>query len=141
MLTREQLQACYDHGCQFAVSPGATPALLDAAEAVGLPLLPAAATASQAMVLAERGYLRQKLFPAEPSGGVPLLKSLGEPLAADPFLPDRGHRPRQGPDLPGAEERGLRRRLLGRAEGRVEAGDWQRIEELAAEAAGLKRQV
>ena len=42
-LSRDHLQASLDHGCKFAVSPGATPALLDAAEAVGLPLLPAAA--------------------------------------------------------------------------------------------------
>ena len=45
VLTREQMQASLDHGCRFAVSPGATPALLDAAEAVGLPLLPGAANA------------------------------------------------------------------------------------------------
>ena len=90
VLGRDQLQASLDHGCRFAVSPGATPALLDAAEAVGLPLLPAAANASQAMVLAERGYLRQKLFPAEPSGGVALLKSLGEPLPQIRFCPTGG---------------------------------------------------
>ena len=54
VLTRDQMQASLDHGCRFAVSPGATPALLDAAEAVGLPLLPGAANAGQVMALAER---------------------------------------------------------------------------------------
>src|SRR3954469_15800859 len=57
-LTREQLQASYDHGCKFAVSPGAPRARLMGPGPVALPLLPAAATASQSMVLAERGYLR-----------------------------------------------------------------------------------
>jgi 2-dehydro-3-deoxyphosphogluconate aldolase/(4S)-4-hydroxy-2-oxoglutarate aldolase len=44
VLTRDQLQASLDHGCRFAVSPGATPALVDAAESLGLPLLPASAS-------------------------------------------------------------------------------------------------
>ena len=118
VLSRDQLQASLDHGCRFAVSPGATSALLDAAEAVGLPLLPASANAGQAMALAERGYLRQKLFPAEPSGGVALLKSLGEPLPQIRFCPTGGIDVDQGTELPRAEERGLRRGLLGRSQGR-----------------------
>src|SRR3712207_3634362 len=73
VLDRAQLRAAADRGCRFAVSPGATPALLDAAEDLGVPFLPGAATAGEIMALAERGYLRQKLFPAEASGGVAFL--------------------------------------------------------------------
>ena len=122
VLTRDQLQASLDHGCRFAVSPGATPALLDAAEDVGLPLLPAAANASQAMVLAERGYLRQKLFPAEPSGGVALLKSLGEPIPQICFCPTGGIDLAKAPSYLALQERGLRRWLLGGAQGRGRGG-------------------
>jgi 2-dehydro-3-deoxyphosphogluconate aldolase/(4S)-4-hydroxy-2-oxoglutarate aldolase len=140
-LTREQLQASYDHGCKFAVSPGATPALLDAAEAVGLPLLPAAATASQSMVLAERGYLRQKLFPAEPSGGVPLLKSLGEPLPQIRFCPTGGIDLAKAPTYLALRNVVCVGGSWVAPKDAIEAGDWQRIEKLAAEAAALKLRV
>ena len=60
------LVACHAAGARFAVSPGASPVLLDAAAALpGLPLLPGCATPSEAMTLAERGYSMLKFFPAE----------------------------------------------------------------------------
>jgi len=52
-------------GATFGVSPGSTDALLEAAEAAGLPMLPGAATASEAMRLLARGYDVLKFFPAE----------------------------------------------------------------------------
>ena len=64
------------------------------------------------------GYLRQKLFPAEPSGGVPLFKSLGEPFPQIRFCPTGGIDLAKAPDLPGAANVVVRRRLLGGAEGR-----------------------
>ena len=140
VLSRDQLQASLDHGCRFAVSPGATPALLDAAETIGLPLLQAAANASQAMVLAERGYLRQKLFPAEPSGGVALLKSLGEPIPQIRFCPTGGIDLAKAPSYLALHNVVCVGGSWVAPKDAVEAGDWARIEKLAAEAAGLKRQ-
>src|SRR4051812_30850878 len=43
-------------GCAFAVSPGSTSRLLDAAAASSMPLLPGAASATEAMSLLERGH-------------------------------------------------------------------------------------
>ena len=117
-----------------------TPALLDAAEAVGLPLLPAAATAGQAMMLAERDYLRQKLFPAEPSGGVPLLKSLGDPLPQIRFCPTGGIDLAKAPTYLALANVVCVGGSWVAPKAAIEAGDWARIEQLAAEAAGLKRQ-
>ncbi len=77
-------------GAKFAVSPGATPALIDAAEKSSLPWLPGAATASEAMALAERGYGLQKFFPAQAAGGVDYLRSLGGPLPQIRFCPTGG---------------------------------------------------
>ena len=90
VLDPSQLEAARDAGARFAVSPGATPRLLDAADALGFPFLPGAATASEVMTLLERGYTRQKLFPAEPAGGMALLKSLAEPLPQARFCPTGG---------------------------------------------------
>ena len=135
--SEDQLQASLDHGCRFAVSPGATPALLDAAERVDLPLLPAAANASQAMVLAERGYLRQKLFPAEPSGGVALLKGLGEPLPQIRFCPTGGINAANAPAYLALKNVVCVGGSWVAPKDAVAAGDWSRIERLAAEARAL----
>lgn len=139
VLNREQMQASLDHGCRFAVSPGATPALLDAAEAVGLPLLPGAANAGQVMALAERGYLRQKLFPAEASGGVPLLKSLGEPIPQVRFCPTGGIDAAKAPTYLALKNVVCVGGSWVAPKDAVEAGDWARIEKLAAGAAALGR--
>lgn len=90
VLSARQLEDVTALGCRFAVSPGATDRLLDAANTIPCPLLPGASTASEVMWLLERGYDRQKFFPAEPSGGVPFLKSLGSPLPDALFCPTGG---------------------------------------------------
>ena len=72
--------ASLEAGAQFLVSPGSTDPLLDAMAESGLPCLPGAATPSEVMRLADRGFLQQKLFPAEAAGGVALLKALAGPL-------------------------------------------------------------
>jgi 2-dehydro-3-deoxyphosphogluconate aldolase / (4S)-4-hydroxy-2-oxoglutarate aldolase len=140
LLDRTQLQAAADRGCRFAVSPGATPALLDAAEAVGVPFLPGAATAGEAMALAERGYLRQKLFPAEASGGVSFLKSLGEPLPQVRFCPTGGIDVAKAPSYLALKNVACVGGSWVAPKEVVEAGDWRTVERLAAEAVALRIQ-
>lgn len=90
VLSAAQYQDAVRAGAQFVVSPGATPALLDVAEAGSVPFLPGAATSSEVMQLLERGYDCLKFFPAEPSGGVAYLKALAAPLPAARFCPTGG---------------------------------------------------
>ncbi|MEZ5823374.1 MAG: bifunctional 4-hydroxy-2-oxoglutarate aldolase/2-dehydro-3-deoxy-phosphogluconate aldolase [Geminicoccaceae bacterium] len=90
VLNGTQLEAVGNLGCAFAVSPGATDGLLDAARDAPCPLLPGASTASEVMRLLDRGYVRQKFFPAEQAGGVPFLKSIGSPLPEALFCPTGG---------------------------------------------------
>ncbi len=90
----EQIALARAAGARFGVSPGHTAALLDAAEAAGLPFLPGAATASEAMALKERGYDLIKLFPAGPLGGPAILRALAAPLPEIEFCPTGG----VGPD-------------------------------------------
>ncbi len=84
------LEACEQAGARFAVSPGSTPDLLDAAAASSIPLLPGAASASEAMTLCERGFALQKFFPAGPAGGAAYLKALQSPLPDIRFCPTGG---------------------------------------------------
>jgi 2-dehydro-3-deoxyphosphogluconate aldolase/(4S)-4-hydroxy-2-oxoglutarate aldolase len=90
VLTPVQLDAVKAVGAAFAVSPGATPALLDAAEQAKLPYLPGAATVSEVMALLARGYRCQKFFPAESSGGIGFLHALAGPLPELRFCPTGG---------------------------------------------------
>lgn len=90
LLTEKDVQAAVDAGALFGVSPGATDRLLDAAEEAGLPMLPGAATATEAMRLLERGYTMLKFFPAETSGGAPALRALASPLPQISFCPTGG---------------------------------------------------
>jgi len=90
VLNARDLEAAVKAGASFAVSPGATPALLAAASKGSIPFLPGTASASDVMAAMEAGFSRFKLFPAENVGGVGLLKSLGGPLAAARFCPTGG---------------------------------------------------
>ncbi|MEM9715310.1 MAG: bifunctional 4-hydroxy-2-oxoglutarate aldolase/2-dehydro-3-deoxy-phosphogluconate aldolase [Pseudomonadota bacterium] len=90
LLTESQASSAKQAGAVFAVSPGATDMLLQGCIDQKLPLLPGAATASEAMRLLERGYVFQKFFPAEASGGAPALKSLASPLPQITFCPTGG---------------------------------------------------
>ncbi|MGJ8547549.1 MAG: bifunctional 4-hydroxy-2-oxoglutarate aldolase/2-dehydro-3-deoxy-phosphogluconate aldolase [Sulfitobacter sp.] len=93
LITPEDVRAAKSAGASFGVSPGATDELLAACEAEDLPLLPGAATASEAMRLLARGYDMLKFFPAEASGGAPALKAIGAPLPQITFCPTGGISP------------------------------------------------
>ena len=90
VLNRDHVREAQRAGALFCVSPGATPALLEAADVAGVPLLPGVATASEAMVAQEAGCRFLKFFPAEASGGVNFLKSVYWPLPALRFCPTGG---------------------------------------------------
>ena len=85
-----QMRAVKDAGGRFAVSPGASAALLDAAQKTGLAWLPGAVTASEIMELTEAGLSHLKFFPAVPAGGSSYLASLGSVFPKVKFCPTGG---------------------------------------------------
>lgn len=90
LLTPADVKAAKAAGARFGVSPGATQALLEACAEHDLPLLAGATTPSEIMALLERGYTAMKFFPAEQSGGIAFLKSIGAPLPQAGFCPTGG---------------------------------------------------
>ena len=90
MLTPAQVQDAKAAGAIFGVSPGATPSLIAASLEFDLPLLPGAATATEAMLLLEQGFIFQKFFPAEAAGGALALGSMVGPLPQITFCPTGG---------------------------------------------------
>jgi 2-dehydro-3-deoxyphosphogluconate aldolase/(4S)-4-hydroxy-2-oxoglutarate aldolase len=119
---------------RFAFSPGATPALLDAARALGVPFVPGVQTASDLMAALERGFDMVKFFPAQSSGGIAHLKSLAGPFPQVRFCPTGGIGEAQIGDylaLPNVVAVGGS--WLVRA-GEIEQGDWAAITSRARDA-------
>jgi 2-dehydro-3-deoxyphosphogluconate aldolase/(4S)-4-hydroxy-2-oxoglutarate aldolase len=77
-------------GARFGISPGATPELLSAAAASGLPFAPGIATASELMQALAHGFDLVKFFPAEQSGGIAALRALAGPFPDVRFCPTGG---------------------------------------------------
>lgn len=137
LITPDDVEAAQKAGARFGVSPGATPMLLDAARSGDLPLLPGAATATEAMALLERGYTVQKFFPAEAAGGVAALKALAGPLPQIRFCPTGGIGPTNAADYLALPNTLCVGGSWVAPKDRVAAGDWAAITALAAAAARL----
>ncbi|WP_157245330.1 bifunctional 4-hydroxy-2-oxoglutarate aldolase/2-dehydro-3-deoxy-phosphogluconate aldolase [Nonomuraea typhae] len=136
--TPADISASVKAGARFLVSPGTTPALADALTGAGVPFLPGAATASEAMALAERGIGELKFFPAEAAGGLPYLKSLAGPLPDVRFCPTGGIKPATAPDYLALPNVGCVGGTWLTPADALATGDWARVEKLAAEAAALR---
>ncbi|GLQ56917.1 bifunctional 4-hydroxy-2-oxoglutarate aldolase/2-dehydro-3-deoxy-phosphogluconate aldolase [Devosia nitrariae] len=134
----QHMQQSVDAGARFMVSPGASPRLLDAADDIGIPLLPGIGTPTEAMTAAERGYSYLKFFPAEALGGAPVLKAFASPL------PDVTFCPTGGIDAAKAKTYLALSNVICvggswiMPADAVESGDFARIETLAREAAALR---
>jgi 2-dehydro-3-deoxyphosphogluconate aldolase/(4S)-4-hydroxy-2-oxoglutarate aldolase len=139
VLDGTQLEAARKAGARFAVSPGASPRLLDAADEHDLPLLPGAATAGEAMTLLERGYRHLKFFPAVPAGGARLLAAWASPLPQIRFCPTGGISLANAPEFLALPNVACVGGSWLTPKDKLETGDWSGIERLAREAASLRR--
>jgi 2-dehydro-3-deoxyphosphogluconate aldolase/(4S)-4-hydroxy-2-oxoglutarate aldolase len=82
-----QVQAA---GASFALSPGMTDALVQAAITCKLPFMPGVMTPGEVMAARDYGFSLVKLFPAAQAGGLAMLKALGGPLGDMRFCPTGG---------------------------------------------------
>jgi 2-dehydro-3-deoxyphosphogluconate aldolase/(4S)-4-hydroxy-2-oxoglutarate aldolase len=77
-------------GAAFAISPGMSIELLDAANAGALPFAPGIQTPSDLIACVTRGYELVKFFPAVPAGGLAALDALAGPFPNVRFWPTGG---------------------------------------------------
>ena len=139
VLNARDLDAVVQAGARFAISPGATDTLYRIGAECPIPLIPGIATASELMRGLEHGWQRFKFFPAESSGGMPALRGFAGPFAQVRFCPTGGIDAAKAPGylaLPNVACVGGSWMVPADA---LKAGDWQRIGDLAREAAALKR--
>ena len=139
-LTRpEDFRRVADAGGQFAVTPGLTDELAQAGKQAPFPLLPGIATASELLAARAAGYSALKFFPAEPAGGTAMLAAFAPVFQDVVFCPTGGITRESAP------------RYLALANvlcvggswitpsAALKSGDWNQIETLARDAAGLAR--
>src|SRR6267154_6856384 len=90
ILNADDLARAEGIGARFGISPGATPDLLKAAAASGLPFAPGVATASEVMQALSHGFDLLKFFPGEQSGGIRAIRALAGPFPDVRFCPTGG---------------------------------------------------
>jgi 2-dehydro-3-deoxyphosphogluconate aldolase/(4S)-4-hydroxy-2-oxoglutarate aldolase len=132
-----EVAAAKNAGAVFGVSPALFPDVVKAAAAAGLPYMPGIMTATEAMQASALGCNVLKLFPAEPAGGIKLLKALAGPFPNLKFCPTGGIGPAQAPDyLRLSNVIAIGGSWLTPAEA-MKAKDWAAVRKLAKEAAEL----
>ncbi|HET7032780.1 MAG TPA: bifunctional 4-hydroxy-2-oxoglutarate aldolase/2-dehydro-3-deoxy-phosphogluconate aldolase [Casimicrobiaceae bacterium] len=125
-------------GARFAVTPGLTHALIDAARHAAIPLLPGVMTPSDVIAAKAAGYRGLKLFPAQQAGGIAMLKALGGPFPDVMFCPTGGVTAATAPDFLALSNVACVGGSWLTPKEAIAAGDWGRITALAREASALR---
>lgn len=134
----EEFAAARDAGAVFGVSPGLTPALIEAAKRSGLPLLPGVMTPSEVMTAREAGFRQLKLFPAVPAGGLGMLNAIAGPLPDVTFCPTGGISQETAPQFLACRNVACVGGSWLTPKNAMKSGDWQQITELARAASSLR---
>ncbi len=90
VLTTEQVDRAVAAGAEFIVSPGLNPGIVKYCVDRGILIIPGCSNASDIEIALENGLEVVKFFPAEPVGGLSMLKALAAPYAGVRFMPTGG---------------------------------------------------
>ena len=134
----EDFKAAAAAGAQFAVTPGLTAALVEAARQVDYPLLPGVMTPSELLYAAGLGYHTLKLFPAEQAGGVRMLSALAGPFPDVLFCPTGGITRESAPSYLALKNVACVGGSWMTPAELMNAANWRGIEALALDAMSLK---
>lgn len=143
VLTLEQLVAAKAAGAEACVAPGFDPAIVKAANKLGVPFCPGVATASELSQALSLGCSMVKFFPAESAGGVKYIKDLLGAFrwTGVKIMPTGGVKPTNVRDYLAVPEIVCCGGTWIAPKDALAAGDWATIEKLASEAAALVREL
>jgi 2-dehydro-3-deoxyphosphogluconate aldolase/(4S)-4-hydroxy-2-oxoglutarate aldolase len=126
-------------GAQFAVTPGLTVELAGAAASAAFPLLPGVMTPSELIAARAAGYMACKLFPAQQAGGLGMLKALAGPFPDHVFCPTGGVTRQNAADFLALSNVLCVGGSWLAPQALLDAQDWTQIEQLARDAASLRK--
>ncbi|EFU80997.1 bifunctional 4-hydroxy-2-oxoglutarate aldolase/2-dehydro-3-deoxy-phosphogluconate aldolase [Mobiluncus curtisii] len=86
----DQARTAVDSGAKYLVMPGYDQDIVDYCQANNVPVLPGATDASWLMKALNSGLRYVKFFPAEASGGLPVISALSGPFPQMQFVPTGG---------------------------------------------------
>lgn len=90
VLTCEQVDRAVNAGAKFIVSPGTNPKVVRHCLEKGVQPIPGVVTPTEIEAAMELGLEVLKFFPAEPSGGLSMIKALAAPYTQVKFIPTGG---------------------------------------------------
>lgn len=90
VLTTEQADKAIRAGAKFIVSPGLNPEVVKHCIKNGYPIVPGVCTPSEVELGLSLGLTTLKFFPAEPAGGVKMIKAMSAPYGMVKFMPTGG---------------------------------------------------
>ena len=90
VLTRDQADRAIDAGAKFIVSCGYDPDIVQYCLDKDIPVCPGTATPSEMMGCIRQGLDHVKFFPAEPSGGLTMIKAITAALVNLKIMPTGG---------------------------------------------------
>ena len=90
VLTTEQADRAIGAGAKFVVSPGLNPKVTEYVLNKGVPMTPGVCTPTEIEAALQFGLDVVKFFPAEPSGGLKMIKALAAPYVGLNFMPTGG---------------------------------------------------
>ncbi len=93
VLTPEQAALAVEAGARAIISPGTNLETVRWCVERDIPVIPGCATPTEIEACMREGLSLVKLFPAEVSGGIAMLKALAGPYAAMRFMPTGGVKP------------------------------------------------
>ena len=90
VLTTEQADRAIEAGAKFIVSPGLNPKVTEYVLKKGVPMTPGVCTPTEVEAALQFGLDVVKFFPAEPSGGLKMIKAMAAPYVGLNFMPTGG---------------------------------------------------
>lgn len=141
VLTTEQVNRAVEAGAKFIVSPGINPNVVRYCIQRGIPVTPGTANPSNIETALELGLDVVKFFPAEPLGGLKMIKAMAAPYVGVKFMPTGGI------NATNVREYLAYDRILACGgswmvkDGLIKAGDFVKITELTREAAEMVKEI
>ena len=141
VLTPEQVDRALEAGASFIVSPGLNPRVVAHCLEVGVPIVPGTQTPSEMEQALEFGLEVVKFFPAEPAGGLKMIKAVAAPYTTLKFMPTGGINAQNGRDYLAYD------RILACGgswmvkKDLISAGKFDEIRAMTAEAAAIVKEV
>ena len=141
VLTEDQVDRAIDAGAKFIVSPGLNPKIVQYCIDKSIPVTPGTQTPSEMEQALELGLKVVKFFPAEPAGGLSMIKAVAAPYTELKFMPTGGISAKNVRDYLAYS------RIIACGgswmvkKDLISAGKWSEVAALVKEAAGIVKEI